>query len=229
MTQTPTPSLDASTRSGAGGMKAWWQGLLIASAMLSLLGFLLARLIMLPFLLGLFFYLIAGMISGALAFRRARDSRPVRSRTILFGCVLASIFATTVITYFEYEYIVQTIGAEPRFAEARNEAMAQGRPSREVTAQAGDSFRERLRSEYPPGRMFGYVRWMVAGGKMNLSVASHAEPVSVQHGGWLWPIRTLAGAILIAIGLWFSFEALRSPTPVSNILLPGETYESLDD
>ena len=184
---------------------------------------------MLPFLLGLFFYLIAGMIAGALAFRRARHARPVRGRTILFGCVFVALWATVCINFYEHEYIIQTIGAEPRFAEARNEAMSEGRPSQEVTSQAGDAFRARLRRDFSPGGMIGYDRWMMAGGKMNLSVGSFTEPVSVQHGGLLWPIRTAIGAMLIAIGLWFSFEALRRPTPVSNILQPGEPFESLDD
>jgi hypothetical protein len=201
----------------------------IAALVLALLGYLLARLIMLPFLLGLFFYLIAGMIAGALAFRRARHARPVRGRTILVGCIVVAMLAAALINLYEYEYIVQTIGAEPRFAEARNEAMSAGRPSREVTAQAGEAFRARLHSDFSPGGMIGYDRWMAAGGRMNLSVGTYTEGVSVQHGGVLWPIRTAVGAILIAIGLWFSFEALRCPTAVSNILLPGEPFESLDD
>ncbi len=33
-----------------------------------------------------------------------------------------------------------------------------------------------------------------------------------------------AGALLLAAGLWFSLESLRSAVPVANVLKPGEEY-----
>ena len=41
-------------------------------------------------------------------------------------------------------------------------------------------------------------------------------------------IRCL-GAILLVVGLALAFDALKSPSPVRNVLLPGEEYEELDD
>jgi hypothetical protein len=208
---------------------AWPAALAVTFVLLGGLGLLLARLIFLPYYCGLFFYLVAGLLAGGLSFRIARPARPIAGRRLLTGVLLLSLFTTLIITLFEFDYVARTIGDEPKFPDARNAALSEGRPTSEVSAAATREFKAMLRRAHPPGGAWAYVRWSMAGGKATLVVGGAREQVRAGHVGWTWPIRTLAGSALLAAGLWASFESLRSHKPVTNILPRGEDYEPLDD
>ena len=99
---------------------------------------------------------------------------------------------------------------------------------REVKTAVTEEFETSLAKDYPPGGPLGYIRWAIAGGDMTLEVEGSKDKVAIGHTGIAWPIRTLVAAILLAAGLWASFESLRSASPITNILAPGEEYEEDD-
>ncbi len=190
-----------------------------------LLGWLLARLVWLPFYFGLFFYLVAGLLAGALSFRVGRPARPVSGKWLLAGVAAAAVVASAALIIWEYRYIAGTAGADGRFREARNAAVAEGRSPRSVEPIAAAAFRNTLREQYPPGGPLGYVRWAIDGEGMDLIVNGCRDHISINQNGRAWIARTVAGCLLLALGLWLSFESLRSSEPVSNILRPGEEAE----
>jgi len=191
----------------------------------TVLGWLLVRLVWLPFYFGLFFYLVAGLLAGALSFRVGRGARPVSGRWLLAGVASAAIAASLALVIWEYRYIAGTAGADGRFREARNAAVAEGRSPRSVEPIAAAAFRNTLRDQYPPGGPLGYVRWAIAGKGMDIVVNGCRDHVSINQKGQAWIARTVAGCLLLGLGLWLSFESLRSTEPVSNILRPGEEAE----
>lgn len=215
-------TVDSPTR---GRPDRWWLAVALALVLLGALGWLLARLIWLPFYLGLFFFLIAGLLVGAFTFRFARPARPVSKGRIIVGVALIAVVGSLVTSVWEYRGFAATAGGERQFPEARNAAVAAGRPVREVEALAAEAFRQALRDEYPPGGLLGYIGWAIHSGEMELTVGASTDTVTTAHRGLAWPIRTAAGMLLLAVGLWLSFESLRSATPVSNILAPGEEAE----
>jgi hypothetical protein len=202
--------------------RAWDWSLVVSFLLLAGLSWLLVRLVWLPYYFGLFFYLIAGLLVSGIAFRIARTARPLSKVTILTGILSIAVAAGCAALYWEYRDRASSIGEYPRFSAARAAAQTTGQSVSEVERAAVSAFRATLQSEYPPGGPIGYARWATASGEMKLTVKGIEDTVSISHRGWAWPVRTVAGMLLIALGLWFGFESLRSPMPVSVFLVPGE-------
>lgn len=212
----------------AGRRRAWLSGLALSLMMLLVIGLLLARLIWLPFYFGLFFFLIAGLLAGACSFRVARAARPVATGRIIRGVGIVAILTTCAFVVYEYRSVASTAAGERKFPEARNAAVRAGRSLEEVKSAVTARFNETLDTAYPPGGTLGYIRWAIAGGEMNIEVEGSTDRVAITQTGVAWPIRTLIAAVLLAAGLWSSYESLRSASPVTNILAPGEEYDEED-
>jgi hypothetical protein len=228
MTQPPSqasfaaPPID--TPRPLGPAKPWYGALVISFVLLVATGLLLARLIWLPFYFGLFFYLVAGLLAGAMSFRIARRARPVSRGRIIRGTFLVAVAAALVTLVWEYENVADTI-SDSKFAEARNAAARAHRSQAEIRSSATAGYKAALSRAYPPGGVVGYVRWAIKTGEMELEIENCRDTVGISQRGYVWLCRTLIGVFLLAAGLWASFESLRSPQPVSNILAPGEEFE----
>jgi hypothetical protein len=210
------------------GAAAWRAGLLIGAVVGVGLMWLLARVIWLPAYFGVFFFLIAGMLVGAAAFRTCRAARPVTRGRIAVGVGFITASCTAAGLSWEYRYRSMTIGEPPKFGEARLDARASASGGSDVGAQATAAFRAFLRREYPPGGAIGYVRWAAGSGFVRLTLPSgFADETVLGQRRWAWVLRTLAAYGLFAAGVWYQLEALRSAEPVSNILRPGE--EAVDE
>lgn len=212
-------------------LRAWYAGLIIGAVLLSALGWILARVVWLWFYFGLFFFLVAGLLVGAVAFRVARPSRPLTKRRILIGTLTISIIAWMVTVFWEYDHVARDIGDLPKFAKAHEAADEKARSATlvgettvhdDVGSKARTAFIDSLRQDYWPGGTIGYIRWAVSSGEMTLTVDECVDEVSIDQRGWAWPIRSLIGIVLLAAGLWSNLESLRSAGPVSNFLVPGE-------
>ncbi|MFO0972840.1 MAG: hypothetical protein U1A27_05290 [Phycisphaerae bacterium] len=215
-------------RPPAANRSVWPRALLLCLVQIALLNWLLARVIWLPFYFGIFFFLVAGLLVSGWAFRVARPARPIRTVRILVGVLLVTLGALATGVYWEYRAVAATIGAPPRFADARQAAAHAGAPAPSVDSAVSDAFRAMLRRDYPPGGAIGYARWAAAAGDATLTLPNgFADRVRLPHRGWRWLARTCAAYALFAVGAWFQLESLRSPTPVTNLLAPGE--EAIDE
>lgn len=207
----------------------WRLALLLSLVMLVPLGWLMARLVWLPLYSGLFSFLVAGLLVGALTFRVAKPARPVSRGRILVGICLVAVGSTLVTVVWEYRNVAATVSGQTKFADARNAAVTAHRPVHEVESSAEREFVATLRRDYAPGGPIGYVLWATRVGQMDLVVRECSDTVGISHRGAVWPIRTLVGMLLLVAGLWLSFESLRSTVPVSNILAPGEEAEEEEE
>ncbi len=201
----------------------------LAATMLVVLSWLLARLIWLPFLFGLFFFLVAGLLVGSVAFRLARASRPVSGSVILRSALLIAVLTVFASVCFEYRHFASTVGDPPRFADARNAALSKEASLHELHRRIAGEFGAAMKAHYSPGGVLGYVRWTLGATHLDLTVDGDTERVLSDHAGFLWLIRTLMSVALVAAGLWSSLESLRSAEPVRNVLLPGEPYLEDDE
>ncbi|HUN80555.1 MAG TPA: hypothetical protein VMV81_03510 [Phycisphaerae bacterium] len=206
-------------------MTAWLGAQVFALSALAILGWLLARLVWLYYFFGLFFFLVAGLLVGSIAFRIARSARPMEPGRLLRGIISIGVCSTVIIIVWEYRHYCATVGRPPHFAEARNAAIAAGKPPAEIQQTASDEFSGYLAKHFPPGGAMGYILWSTKDGTARITVGDASENIVNEHRHWIWPTRTLAGMILLMAGLWFSMESLRRPLPVSNVLQPGEEYE----
>ncbi len=207
---------------------AWWAALGIALLLLALLDWLLARLLWLPMYFGLFFFLVAGLLVGGIAFRFARSARPLTRARIVAGVLPITLVSTCFTVLLEYRHIAAITGAPPAFGAAWAAKSKDGDAVGDIRTEATRAFRDYLAEEFPPGGVIGYARWATDSGKMDIRAFEYAETVTIAHQSYAWPIRTLAAFVLLALGLWLSFESLRSESPVSNIIAEGEEYEEIE-
>src|SRR5439155_21478641 len=110
---------------------AWLTAQVACLLMLAAFGWLLARLVWLYYFFGLFFFLVAGLLVGAISFRLARSARPVEKARLVRGIVLISFWSILITINWEYRHFAATVGQPPKFAGARNAAVAAGRPPSE--------------------------------------------------------------------------------------------------
>lgn len=214
--------------SPATGGRSWWMGLAACFVVLGALTYILARVVFLPYYMGLFFYQVAGLIAGSVGFRVARPQRPMRRRRLITGAILVAGAAWCVSIVFEYYDRVEGIARESEFYEAKLKAIERGGSAGEVMERVRTGLRDHLRIEFFPGGVIGYVRWVVAGGEMTLTVDDVTDTIRIAHRGRAWVLRSIASIALMAVGLYMAFQALVSPTPVTNLLVPGEEAEDDD-
>ncbi len=226
----PQPAVRSSEADSPVGSRTrvWLLSISAAAAILFALDWLLGWIIWLPLYSGLFGFLVAGLIAGGVAFRMARSLRPVSRGPIIMTAVAIAVLNSSGALYWEYHHIAQSVGNLDGFRKLRFRASESGRTSPQVKLQIVEEFQRRLTAEYPPGGPLGYARWCFAIGEMELVIDDASDVVAVSHRNWAWLLRTLAGMILTGLGLWFSFEGLRSPEPVRNTISPGEEYEEVD-
>jgi len=224
----PKPPPVAAAEWTAQRRQTWYMALGVSLFLLAPLDWLLARLLWLPMYFGLFFFLIAGLLVGGVAFRMARSARPMTRTRIIVG-ILPVAFASMCITIIlEYRHIASNTGAPPAFGAAWSAQSKDSDSVGDIRAEAAKAFRSHLADKFPPGGVVGYARWAVDSGEMRITALGLSETVTIAHQGLRWPIRTLAAFVLLLLGLWLSFESLRSPSPVSNIIAEGEEYEELE-
>lgn len=208
--------------------RPWWVGLAACFVVLSALSYILARVVFLPYFMGLFFYQVAGLIAGSAGFRVARAVRPMRRGQLIAGALLVAVASWCVSILFEYHDRVDGIAREGEFYEAKLAAIEGGGSAAEVMARVRTGLRDHLLADYPPGGVLGYVQWVVRRGELTLTIDGVTDTVGVAHRGRAWVIRSIASIALMTIGLFMAFQALVSPTPVTNLLVPGEEAEDED-
>lgn len=204
-----------------------------ALVILIALGWLLARLVWLWFFFGLFFFLLAGSLTGALVFPILRPTRPVAKGTIVALCAFVAVAGWIPSVVWEHRFIVHSAGDVPHFSAARNALVAASQPAGLVDSRAEALFTQLLERDFAPGGLIGYVRWAVAKGSSELTladlpVADHAaftDHVAIPHHGWRWPARAAVCVGLLFLGLWWQLVALRAPLPTSNLIDPDEADE----
>ena len=215
---------------------AFGRALAIAAIVLVVLDWLLGALMWLPFFSGLLGFFIEGLIAGGIAFRFARGARPVPRRRLWTGILLLVAIGMSGVLFFEYWHFCERVGRPPNYSRTRN-AILKKEPDEatrlaalsDLSTESVRRFREFISREYPPGGTLGYAHWATVSGVAQIEVRGESQKVEAGHRGWVWPIRTAIGAILLAAGLALAFDALKSATPVRNVLLPGEEFEEIED
>lgn len=164
---------------------------------------LLAYLAALPFMLGLFFFLLVGLLVGAVMFRFARPGSPLTRRQVRLATTLivAEIWVGSI--YAEYRALYATAEKQVQRSVGYLKPPEKAELSRSVT-QGIDAHLARLA---PGGGLPGYVRWVLSSGTMELQRPSKAGTVRVQLG-WRrfgWALRTCLSLALLS---WAAFAQL---------------------
>ncbi len=178
-------------------------------------GWLLAYLAALPALLGLFFFLLIGLLIGAVMFRLGKPAAPVpRGMLRPIGMAVALLVWVTGLLA-EYRWFPEHAAAEV----VRN-SVIQSIPPSEVKQFENKMRREaldRLRADYPPGGFIGYLRWAAIDGQMSLPRMKDQSRYlyKLRQKRVIWVARVVLSLVLFTFALQSQFFGLAPRKPVA--------------
>ena len=180
------------------------------------LGWLLSYGASLPFFLGLFFFMLFGLIIGSAAFRIAAPRRPYGTAAILAGTTLL-VCATWGVSLFKEardfpDDVARRVSMRTRNLGDRNLHEFRGDVEKEVRAYLSD--------RYGPGAYWGYIRWVLTDGQIEAGkLTSTPQAVSRPAGQirWWWALRIVASIALLAFGIASQTMLLRHSVDAQNL------------
>lgn len=142
---------------------ARWSGWILAAGLAVAVpsGWLLAYLAALPFLFGLFFFVLLGLIVGAVMFRAGSKAPPPTRRTLwLFGTSVVTVMILTSL-WTEYQALPRSV--EKRVRGSIPESLTAARRT-ELRDGVRQDVAAELAAAYPPGGFPGYLLWAARNG-----------------------------------------------------------------
>lgn len=176
----------------------WWLAV-GAGVVASLpLAWLLSHAALLPFFLGVFFFALFGLVIGAVMHRVASPARPYPSATLLVGTTIVVAFGLIGSVVMESRDFPRKMATEAG-DKTRNIG---NRTIDEYRTAVANDIRRYLREQYPPGGTLGYVRWVLASGRLKKGQIAHVNRTlrRTQYKGW-WAVRVILSAGLLAFGI----------------------------
>jgi len=160
----------------------------------------------LPYFLGVFFFLLFGIVLGATMHRVASPGRPYRLTALVAG--------TTIVVVVGWAGAVMIEGLE----FPADMGMKAGRQTRErisdihaYRANVAQEVRRFLRTEHPPGGPLGYVRWIVTDGEIAKGELAEVDRTLRRspRKAW-WAVQMVLALGLFAFGVGSQTLPLRS-------------------
>lgn len=169
---------------------------------------------MLIFYLGIYFFLLFGLLIGASLFRLAGPLRPLKRSAVLAGVLAVSAVTFGASLYLEYAWLLYDNVARRAVLEFRR-LPPDTRPT-DIRARAREAMRQHLRQAYPPGGFIGYCRWAATSARASLTLFPDRPPFEyrLSQSPVGWSIRVPLTALLLALGIgWQTWPLTRSPGP----------------
>ncbi len=178
----------------------WWIGVGLACIFALPLAWLLSYAAALPFFLGLFFFMLFGLMIGAVAFRIAAPGKPYGNFALIAGTTILVVLPWSLSLFKEARDFPDDLA---RRISLRTRDIGDRTVSEFRDAVASD-IRRLLADRYGPGSIWGYIRWVLTNGELRrgeLPTLNAAVAVpTAQTKGW-WAFRVVASAALLAFGI----------------------------
>ena len=207
-----TPNVEQATTGSAAGSARWWMAVVVGMAVAIPLGWLLSFAAALFVFLGLFFFMLFGLLIGAAMFRIGRTARPIAKWRIRIGTAMVVLVGWGVSMAIECHDFPSDI-AERTIGEFR--VRPDGMTPDDIKRQAAQWVRAHLREHYPPGGAIGYVRWKLSSDRLDVQLQGVALPLDLHFAdnkGW-WLARVLLSILLFAFAVHSIVRPLATPEP----------------
>ncbi len=162
------------------------------------IGYLCSFLGLLIFYLGLFFFLLLGLLLGAAMYRVGQAARPVRRDVIIGSVSLVSAVVMLVSLYFEYRNLCPHVAAR---VLGMTPALPEDKTPQDVRQQVRRFVERSLREDHPPGGLIGYVLWASGDGELTCpAVRATGRPIAykLSQSPLGWKLRVILSAVLLA-------------------------------
>lgn len=169
-------------------------GFLVAIPLSLLLSFGAA----LPFLIGLFFFALFGLMIGAAVFRVGEPGRPyTRSGVLVLTSILIGWCMGISLLKEAADFPMNM--ADQAVTRSKNI----GSLSRaEYQARVADEVRTMLADRFPPGGWFGYFRWVTTAGRIEKGALPSVDlSLTVPYSRYLWLARVIFSLGLLTFGI----------------------------
>ncbi len=215
----------------------WFKGTVAATLVGGLLGVVLGYLVLLPFFLGVFFFLLLGQLPGAVLFRFGHRVRPLSIARLWLG--ITPVVATTwlVAGYVEYRALPGQLTEKIRRCAA---GYPKGYDRTALRANVVQWLHRDFLPRYGSSGPVAYVRWASRSGKIEFphkSVElSSADPSTsrptitlqlsypaihqLNQPAAQWIVRVVGSLLMMVLAMWLQVGPLRKPessgTPADN-------------
>jgi hypothetical protein len=241
VTQLPDPLLEAAKIDGANQWVIFrkivmpflapaWSTLIVFSfvagvAVAAPSGWLLAYLAALPFLLGLFFFLLLGLIVGATIYRVGSKAPVPTTATLWVLGSSAACVLMLVSLYTEYRALPRSL--EKKVRDSIFESLPD--PQREELHRGVSQFvATELATNYSPGGFPGYLRWAATNGRFKCPRILRASTVEfrLSHQRTLWMVRVGLSLLMAEWTIMSQVLGLRPRPPRDEAEQSGEPAET---
>ena len=183
-----------------GPTKRWWAAVAVAALPAFPLAWLLSYAAALPFFLGLFFFMLFGLMIGAAAFRVSAPGRPYAALSLIAGTTILVALTSGLSLIKEARDFPEDLAKR---ITSRTRDLS-GRTAEEFRTLIASDIRTLLADRYGPGHVWGYVRWVLTNGELkrgDLPMLNKAIFLpAAQTKGW-WAFRVVASIALLGFGI----------------------------
>ncbi len=177
----------------------WLLAVLTACGVSLPIGWLLCYGALLPFFLGLFFFLLFGLLLGAVLYRVGESCRPLGKWTIRAGTLVVVLFAWAISMLTEgHDFPAQV--ADYAYEQPRR--LPEGVTPEDYRRTSEEQVVQFLREEYPPGGVIGYMRWAVTSSRVEPPVGQLRKPFRSDQFRWWFVIRVGLSILLLTYGVY---------------------------
>ncbi|MHC4091457.1 MAG: hypothetical protein ACYSVY_14500 [Planctomycetota bacterium] len=178
--------------------KRWGVAVLAAAGLGLPLGWLLCYGALLPFFLGLFFFLLFGLLLGAVMYRLGGPARPLARGRLVLGTVVVVAVTWTVSMLVEgYDFPSQM--ADKAISQHRR--LPEGVTTQTFRRESAADVARHLREQYAPGGAIGYMRWALSSSRLDRGVGQLRKPYQAAQYRWWWALRVVLSIGLLAFGI----------------------------
>ena len=203
------------------GIVRWWSAVVAGVAVSLPLGWLLSYGAALIMLLGVFFFLLFGLVIGAVMCRVAAPARPLPVARIRFGVVVVVSVCWGVSFAVE---VAEFPGDKAKEAIGRVAVLPDGMTVEAFKTDVERFVRGILKDKYGGSGALGYARWVLSSSRMDYPVETMRHPIQlrpVQHRWW-WAIRVLLSIVLLWSGIYAVVGPLSRLTDPAGAARPPE-------
>jgi len=170
------------------------------------LAWLLSYAATLPFFIGLFFFVLFGLIIGATIHRAAAPRRPYPKPVLVTG--------TAIVVLFGWSFSLVKEGRDfpaerARFVGSKTRDLG-GRSIEEFQYAVAAEVRQYLRESYRPGGAIGYMRWALTSGVIPKGALKDVRmKLGQPQQRYAWAVRVVLSLALLTFGIGSQTWVLR--------------------
>ena len=178
--------------------RRWWWGVFIATPISLPFSWLLSYGALLPFLIGLFFFALFGLVIGAVVYRVAAPGRPFGTWRVLVGTTWLVLSVWALAGVLEARDFPGDM-AKKALSLARSLG---GRTPDAYSLAVAAQVRGFLSERYPPGGTLGYMRWMLSSGVIKKGALTDVRRTLRRGQTRFWyVVRVVLSVALLAFGV----------------------------